>query len=58
MQLAHYRTSISRNKLIKYRHEPDITNWQALEVRETPEQYFQPAIEVLDAIHRNKRAVC
>lgn len=52
MKLAHYRTSISRDKLVKYRHDPDTTNWQALEVCETPEQYYQPAVELLDAVQR------
>lgn len=51
MQMARYRTRIARDKLAKYRHDPDMTDWQkADQVRESPEQYYQPAVELLDTI--------
>lgn len=58
MHLAHYHTRISRDKLVKYRHNPDQSAWQEIgRVCETPEQYYLPAVEALDAIHRKNRAV-
>ncbi|MCY9664914.1 hypothetical protein M5X11_08075 [Paenibacillus alginolyticus] len=51
MQLAKYRTRITRDKLVKYRHDPDTVNWQEIEqIRETQEQYYLPTVEMLDAV--------
>lgn len=58
MHLAHYHTQISREKLVKYRHNPDTAAWQEIgHVCETQERYYQPAVEALDAIRRKNRAV-
>jgi len=51
MQLARYRTSISRDKLKNCRYDPDASEWEKIQqVRETPEQYFQPAVAFLNAV--------
>lgn len=54
MNIVRYTTQISRKKLANYRHEPDAAGLKAIEqVCETQEDYYQPAVEVLDAIHRD-----
>lgn len=58
MKIANYRTRISRDKLKNALYDPDITAWEHIgQVRETPEQYFQSAVETLDAIHCQDQAV-
>lgn len=58
MNIARYRTNISREKLIKYRHDPDASQiHSAGEIRETSEQYYQSAVEVLDAIHQRTQKI-
>ncbi|MGX4583028.1 hypothetical protein [Paenibacillus chitinolyticus] len=58
MQTANYRTRISRDKLTKAQYDPDTSVWENIkQVREAPEQYFQPAIELLDSIKRRSRAM-
>ncbi|MNW50363.1 hypothetical protein D3C74_278140 [compost metagenome] len=58
MKIATYRTRISRDKLKKALYDPDVSAWeQAGQVRETPEQYYQSAVEALDAIERRNRAI-
>ncbi|QNK57436.1 hypothetical protein [Paenibacillus sp. PAMC21692] len=58
MKIANYRTRISRDKLKKAHYDPDASAWEIIgQVRETPEQYFQPAVEALDAIERRSRAI-
>ncbi|MNW41011.1 hypothetical protein D3C74_181370 [compost metagenome] len=45
-----YSTIISRKKLKDSCSDPDST-WQSTEeIRETPESYYQPAVELLDTI--------
>lgn len=58
MRIANYRTRISRDKLKNALYDPDASVWEHVgQVRETPEQYFQSAVETLDAVHRRDRAV-
>jgi len=58
MQAANYRTRISRDKLKQAHYDPDASAWEIIgQVRETPEQYYRPAIEALDAIDRRTRAM-
>ncbi len=46
-----YFTIISRKKLKHFCTDPDSSSWQsARQVRETPESYFQPAVELLNTI--------
>ncbi|MNP42054.1 hypothetical protein D3C76_1357890 [compost metagenome] len=53
MKVANYRTRISRDKLKKALYDPDASAWEQIgQVRETPEQYYQSAVEALDAIER------
>jgi hypothetical protein len=58
MRIAKYRTRISRDKLKNTLYDPDASAWEHIEqVHETPEQYFQSAVETLDAIHHRDRAI-
>ena len=58
MNIVNYRTRISRDKLKKAHFDPDASSWEIIgQVRETPEQYYQPAVEALDAIERRNRAI-
>ncbi|MNI95744.1 hypothetical protein D3C81_2318470 [compost metagenome] len=53
MKVANYRTRISRDKLKKALYDPDASAWEQIgQIRETPEQYYQSAVEALDAIER------
>jgi hypothetical protein len=46
-----YFTIISRKKLKQSCSEPDSSSMQSNEqVKETPEQYYQPAVELLNTI--------
>lgn len=48
-----YYTAISRKKLKHSLTEPDESYWQSTsQVRETPESYYQPAVELLDTMHK------
>ncbi|MBP1157690.1 MULTISPECIES: hypothetical protein [unclassified Paenibacillus] len=56
MQIARLHTCISREKLKSNSTEPDkITNEAIDQVRETPESYFQPTVEMLNAMLTKKR---
>lgn len=56
MPIVHYRTKISRTKLVKFHHEPDLTDWQEIgHVKESSEPYYTPAVEMLDAVQRHIR---
>lgn len=58
MKIANYRTRISRDKLKNSIYDPDASAWENIgQVRETPEQYYQPAVEALGAIERRSRAM-
>ncbi|MGO4734269.1 hypothetical protein [Paenibacillus sp. 2KB_22] len=58
MRITNYRIQISRDKLKKAIHDPDTSAWDLVgQVRETPEQYFQPAVATLAAIHRQERTI-
>ncbi len=51
MQLARYRTCITRDSLKRYTHASDGTDWEKLQqIRETPEQYFHPTVVLLNAV--------
>ncbi|WP_186331860.1 hypothetical protein [Paenibacillus xylanexedens] len=58
MRIANYRICISRDKLKKALYDPDASAWEHVgQIREAPEQYFQSAVETLDAVHRRDRAI-
>ncbi|MUT64932.1 hypothetical protein [Paenibacillus sp. NEAU-GSW1] len=55
MQIARFHTSISRDKLKQSVITPDTYKWgKTNQIQETHESYYQPAVELLDAISKKQ----
>ncbi len=51
-----YTTRVSRQNLNQYATQPDSFSWKKSDkTRETPENYYEPAIELLDKILKRPR---
>ncbi|WP_158306255.1 hypothetical protein [Paenibacillus curdlanolyticus] len=55
MQIARLHTCISREKLKQSSITPEACKWgESNQINETPESYYLPAAELLNAISKNQ----